>query len=264
MLNFLAMVEHGQESIKAIETACSLGTHFFIHPIYIKPSDEHDLSVGAGWVWNTWERENRQKARKDVKILLSDQKQRYPNLKDPVVVSGGPIKAAAGFFLEKKHDLIVTGTPFRGMYPMVLAHRFHEAIHKKDRDLPLWVIKDSCPVSRVVALTDGSDSAEKAIGFLNRFVPHLNASITLIGLARKDDHSLKTEAINLERGFAILREKGINADGFTEKSMNHDGLGAEISKADLLVISFSSVSSVYLFDLFGTNLSSVLFYLNGD
>ena len=243
--------------------ACGLGPGALIHPVYVKPFKEHDLTVGAGWAWKSWEREDRIQARKDVQSLVAAQRPQCPNLKEPVVISGRAVQVAARFYLANSHDLIVIGTPFRGLHSIHIAQRFQEAIRRKGKDLPLWIVLSPKPIRRAVALTDGSDTAEKALGFLNRVISDLHLTVTLISLKRKNGVNHDTEALILERGFAILKEKGVNADGFASETLPRSRLGTEISNADLLVVPFSSGPCVQLFEQFGRTPPSLLFYLDG-
>ena len=265
MLNILVMVEHSQAAATALEAACQLDPDNPVHPIFTAPPAGHDLAMGAGWAWKTWERENRRRARGDVEHLVCIHRQQFQNLKTPVVVSGRMIKAVSQHFLEKGHDLIVAGTPFRGMPPETIAARFQKAIRNTSKDLPLWIANNSRPVKRITVLTDGSYPAERALGFLNRMVYGMDINITLIGLSRVTTAFMARENLNLERGFAILREKGIDAEGFTLKQIRMSGLKSSITRSDLLVLPFSSPACLRLLDRPGLeDLPSVLFYLDGD
>ena len=264
MLNILVMVEDSPASATALEAACRLDPKNSVRPVFTVAHANHDLAIGAGWAWKTWERENRRWAKKDVEHRLSLHRQQFCNLEPPSVVSGRPVKAVVHRFLKKGHDLIVAGAPFRGMSPETLAHHFQKEIRQTSRDLPLWIVNDCRPVKTVTALTDGSDPAEKALGFLNRLVYSLNMDITLVGINKTDNASIDREVLNLERGFAILREKRINAKGFALKNQNHGRLKARIAQTDLLVLPFSSPACIHLFNHLEVALPSILFYLNGN
>ena len=262
MLNFLVMVEDSPASQTALHTVCLLDREILVHPVYTAPSKGHDLVMGAGWAWKTWERENRRRAVQDVEDLVSVQRGHCQNLKAPVVVSGRPVKAVTASFFAKSCDLVVAGTPFRGMPPLTLARRFQKRVRARSRDLPLLIVKTARPIRNITALTDGSDPAEKALGVLNRLVPRLDARVTLVGLAGEKDSLTAREVINLERGFAILQEKGIKAEGFSAKHLNR--LTPNFPETDLLVLPFSSAACLTLFEGIEARISAVLFFFEGN
>lgn len=264
MRNLLVAIDHSLEASIALRIACRFGSAVTIRPIYVSPTPGHDLAIGAGWARKTWEKENIQKARKNVRDLLVPQGQRCPHLEDPVVASGEPIKTIAGHFKQNTYDMLITGAPFRGLESLVLAHRFKEAIRKASKDLPLLVVQHLNTIKKTLALTDGGDEAEKALGFLNRISPLLSEKITLIGLAGKEEPSPNAETLNLERGLAILKEKDIDARGFTGKTLGIQGIENQIKQADLLVFPISSDTCLNCFKMFGKDLDSVLFYMSQD
>ncbi len=264
MLNTLVMVEDSPASAIAIEAACRLNQDNCVRPIFTAPHANHDLAIGAGWAWKTWERESRRWAKKDVEHLIGVHREQFSNLKTPLVVSGRPVKAVIHCFLKNDHDLIVAGAPFRGMTPETLARRFQREIRQTARDLPLWIVNDFRPVKTVTALTDGSYPAEKALGFLNRMAYTLNVDITLVGINETEHPAVDRAELNLERGFAILREKRIDAKGMALRDRNQGGFKARLAQTDLLVLPFSSPACLSLFNSPGINFPSMLFYLSGD
>lgn len=262
MRNLLVAIDHSLEASIALRIACRFGSNVRIHPIYVSPPPGHDLVIGAGWARKSWGKENIQQAQKDVRDLIVAQGQRCPHIEEPIVTTGEPVKTIADHFIQKNYDLLITGAPFRGLEPMALAHRFKEAVRKTSKDLPLLVVLHLNTIKKTLVLTDGGDPAEKALGFLNRMSPLLSEKITLIGLTGKVSHLINTEALNLERGLAILKEKDIDATGHTEKNLGSKGIKTEINQADLLICPILSDACIHRYKLFGENLNSVLFYLS--
>jgi nucleotide-binding universal stress UspA family protein len=264
MRNLLVVMDHSLEASIALTMACRFESTVRIHPIYVTPSPGHDLEIGAGWARKSWGKENIQKARKDVQDLVISQGRQCPYLEDPIITGGDPVRTVATHFMESNYDMLITGAPYRSLDAMALAHRFKEAVRKSSKDLPLLIVRHLSTVKGTLALTDGGNQAIKTLGFLNRISPLLSEEITLIGLTRKDAAPSTTDALILERGLAILKEKNINAEGHTETGLGHEGLKKKIEKTGLLICPYLSAACMGWYEKLGKHLDSILFYMTNE
>lgn len=235
MLKLLVAVDRSLEASIALRTACLLGLQVRIQPIYVLDPPGRDMTVGAGWAWKSWERETSQQAEENIEDLVISERSQCPNIEDPVVLTGEPFQKISSYFWENGFDLVVTGAPFRGLDPKALSSRFAAVARRSEKSIPLLVMRHLKEMRRIVAFTDGSASAEKALGILIRLIPPLSEDIVLIALAQGSPPSPNTETLNLERGLAIFSEKGIKVRGETLSGLDPAKLKTELQGADLVV-----------------------------
>ena len=261
MLNLLVAVDRSLEASFALRTACLFGTDLNIQPIYVFNPPGRDLAFGAGWARKSWERETSRHAEED---LVLAEKNQCPYIHDPVVLTGDPIQEPAEYFWSGEFDLLVVGTPFRGSGPLALCRRFDHAARKEQRTLPLMVVRHFKNIEKIVAFTDGSDLAEKSLGLLLKIGPLISGRITLVGMAGAKSEDSSTETLNLERGLAILNEKGIRAKGHSASALGAEHLTAMMKEADLLVNpAHRKDLHHFSYELPEDQIQAVLLYLNG-
>lgn len=264
MLDLLVAVDHSLEASFALRTACLFGPKSHIRPIYVFEPPGRDLSFGAGWAWKSWERETSRQAEGDIKGLLLAERKRCPNIDEPVVLTGEPVQGVAEYFWREGYDLLVIGSPFRGMGPLALGRKLLQCTRKAQEDIAVLVVRRLTKNRRVAALTDGSDSAESALGLLVSISISLPYEITLFGLARRGQRSSQTEALNLERGLAILKEKGIDAAGYEVSALVPDGLPAKLKGFDLVVVPYPQDERYNsLQDFLNEEAQAILFHIGG-
>jgi hypothetical protein len=264
MLNLLVAVDRSLEASFALRTACLFGLQIRIRPIYVVDPPGRDISFGAGWAWKSWERETRAQAKSYIEDLVQAERNQCTNIEDPVVLMGDPVQELAGYFWKNPYEMLVIGAPFRGVGPLVLSRRFMQAAKKARRDLPLLIVRHLKGIQKVVALTDGGEAAERALGMLVRANAHLPSQITLIGLP-EDAAGLQSEALNLERGLAILREKRIKAEGLTVSALGPEKLSAMLKASDLAVSPyFKHDRHMHLHELMDEELQAVLVYISRE
>lgn len=265
MLNLLVAVEHSLEASFALRTACFLGMKINIRPIYVIGPPARDISLGAGWAWKSWERETRQQAKAYIEDLLLAERDQCANIEDPVIVMGDPIHEMTGHFWQGNYDMLVVGAPFRDIEPLALSRRMRHTAKKARRDLPLLVVRHLKKIQHVVALTDGGAPAESALGLLIRLSTFLSFTVTLVSLDRNNAPSNESQTLNLERGQAILKEKGIDATGFTAASLSTGELTLKLKAADLVVSPFPKDDRhTHLHGLSDQEIQAVLFYIGRD
>ena len=265
MLNLLVAVDRSLEASFALRTACFFGLKINIRPIYVYEPPSRDISLGAGWAWKTWEREMHRQAQAHIEDLLIAERSQCANIEDPLIVMGDPVQEMAANFWQGGFDLLVVGAPFRELELLALSRRFCQTARKARKDLPLLAVRHLKNIHRVVALTDGGSAAEGALGILIRLSSFINFEITLVGLVRDRGRSPESEALNLERGLAILQEKGLEADGYTASSLAPGDLLSRLHAADLVVSPF--MKEAYHTNLHGLSdheIQAVLFYISGD
>jgi hypothetical protein len=74
-----------------------------------------------------------------------------------------------------------------------------------------------------------------------------------------------TEALNLNRGLAILSEKGVAAAGAAASSLAPGVLSAKLKAADLVISGYDKDHHHNHFhDVSGQDLQAVLFYIGGN
>lgn len=265
MLNLLVAVEHSLESSFALRTACFFGLKINIRPIYVIEPPGRDITLGAGWAWKSWERETRQQAKTYIEDLLVAERNQCANIEDAVIMMGDPIHEMTDYFWQGSYDMLVVGTPFREIEPMALGRRIKHAARKARRDLPVLLVRHLKNIQQVVALTDGSGSAEKALGILIRLSSFLSFTVTLVSLDQGAGSSKDTQSLNLERGQAILKEKGIEATGYTVAGLSNGELTQMLKSADLLVSPFPKDDHhPHLYGLPEQELQAALFYIGSD
>jgi hypothetical protein len=236
MLKLLVAIDRSLEASIALRMACFFGLQIHIQPIFVSDPPGRNMSFGAGWAWKSWERETSQQAEETIEDLVITERNQCPNIEDPVVLIGEPFqKIAHHYFTENDYDLLVTGAPFRGMEPKAMCNRYGTYARKTDKELPLLMVRHLKNINRIIALTDGGVSAEKALGVLIRLAPLLSADIVLVALAQSRNPSPNAEALNLERGLAIFKEKGIEVSGHTRSSLDARALKRDLHAADLVV-----------------------------
>ncbi|MGD8472003.1 MAG: hypothetical protein PVF78_01060 [Desulfobacterales bacterium] len=264
MLNFLVAVDRSLEASFALRTACLFGADLNIQPIYVFNPPGRDLAFGAGWARKSWERETSRHAVENIEDLVIAEKSQCPYIHDPVVLTGDPIQEPAEYFWSGKFDLLVVGTPFKGSGPLALCRRFGHLARKENRTLPLMVVHHFKNIENIVALTDGSDSAENTLGLLLKISAFISGRITLVGMARAESKDSSTESLNLERGLAIFNEKGIRTDGHRASALGSKRLTAMLREADLLVNPVHRKDlRHFLYELHEDEIQAVLLYLNG-
>ena len=88
--------------------------------------------------------------------------------------------------------------------------------------------------------------------------------ITLVGISDTESRSPSSEALNLERGLAILNEKGIRTTGYCASDLGPERLTRMLKEAELLVNAVHPKDRHHLlFDLHEEEIQSALLCLNG-
>jgi nucleotide-binding universal stress UspA family protein len=265
MLNLLVTIDHSLEASFALRTACLFGTDLNIQPIHVFDRPGRDIALGAGWARKSWERETSRQAEENVEHLVRAERTQCPYIHDPLVLTGDPIQEPADHFWSGQFDLLVVGAPFRGLGPLALYRRFSHVVHKTGRSLPLMVVHHLKAIEKIVALTDGSERAENALGLLLKINTFISGRITLVGIADGESNSPSAEALNLERGLAILNEKGVQTAGYCASDLGPERLARMLKEAELLVNPVHSKDlHHFLFELHEEEIQSVLLYLKGD
>jgi hypothetical protein len=147
--------------------------------------------------------------------------------------------------------------------PLALCRRFGHAAHKEHRDLPLMVVRHLKNMEKIVALTDGSDLAENTLGLLLKINSFISGKITLVGMTGAESKAASSDALNLERGLAILNEKGIQAAAHSASELGAERLTVMLKEADLLVNPLHRQEPLHLTsDLHEDDIQAVLLYLS--
>lgn len=269
MMNLLVVIDRSLEASFALRTACLFGTDVNIRPICVVDPPGRNFTFDAGWARKSWKQETIRKAEKRVGDLVLAERTACPHIDDPVVLTGDATQEPADFFWSGQFDMLVVGAPFKGLGLMTLCRRFDQAARKEHRALPLMVVQHLKALKHVVALTDGSHSAERALGLLLKIDYLISGNITLVGTYRENERAAATEALNLERGLAILSEKSVQATGHTASALGSDALAELVCAADLLVNPCHGSGdgkdrSQIACDLQEGDLQSVLLYLDGQ
>lgn len=262
MFNILVAVDRSLESSFALRTACLFGPENKIQPVNVFEAPGRDISFGAGWARKHWERETSKQAQGNIEVLLVAERNQCPNIEQPVVLTGEPIHEMARIFWEESYDLLVAGVPYRGWESLTLSRKFSQVAKKAHKEIPLLLVRQLATIKRVVALTDGSGSAERALGLMVRLSTILPHDMTLIGLSRDGHSGTESEKLHLERGLAILKEKGMDAEGKLASTLGPDGLIQELKSFDLVVKPVLTDERYnYLHDLLEHEIEAVLFYV---
>jgi hypothetical protein len=238
MLNLLVAVEHNLASSFALRTVCLIDLQVRIQPFYVIDPPGRDISLGAGWAWNSWERETRQRARSEIEDLVLAERSQCTNIEEPIVATGDPVHVLTRHFWENRFDLLVVGTPFREWGPRTLSRRFWQAARKSGRDLPLLLVRHLKSIRRVVVLTDGSEPARKALDLFARLYPLLSCDVSLVGLVLEGRPPAGMQRVDLENAAGGLKARGIAAAVRGTLSLGGDELRAELKTADLVVSPF--------------------------
>jgi nucleotide-binding universal stress UspA family protein len=268
MMNLLVVVDRSLEASFALRTVCLFGTDMNIKPIYVVDPPGRDMAFGAGWARKSWKQETSRLAEERIGDLVLAERTACPNIHDPAVLTGDAFQEPADYFWSGHFDLLVAGAPFKGLGPMTLCRRFGHAARKGHRALPLMVVRHLKALKNVVALTDGSDLAENALGLLLKINYLISGEITLVGTCGEKARAAATETLNLERGLAILNEKGVRAAGHTASDLGIEALTDMVRAADLLVNpghgpGHGKDLSHIVCDLQEDEIQAVLLYLNG-
>lgn len=269
-MNLLVVIDRSLAASFALRTACLFGTDVNIRPICVVDPPGRNIAFDSGWARKSWKQETIRKAEERIGDLVLAERTACPQIGDPVVLTGDAIQEPADFFWSAQFDILVVGAPFKGLGPMTLCRRFGQAARKERRPLPLMVVQHLNALKNVVALTDGSHSAERALGLLLKIDYLISGNITLVGTYRDKERAASTETLNLERGLAILSEKSIQATGHTASALGTDALADLVGAADLLVnpchghgSDHGKDRSQMVCDLQDGDIQSVLLYLNG-
>jgi hypothetical protein len=264
MLDLLVVVDHSLEASFALRTACLLGQQSHIRPIYVFEPPGRDLSFGAGWAWKSWEKETSHQAEEDIEDLLLTERSQCSNIDEPVVLPGEPLQGVAEYFLRESYDLILIGSPFRGMGPLALSKKLWQSARKVREDIAVLVVRRLIKNRQVAVLMDGSDSAESALDLLVRMSKYVSYEITLFGLARHGQPSSDSETLNLERGLAILKEKGIDEVAYEASALITGGLPAKLKDFDLIIAPYHQDERHNpLQEFINEEAKAVLFYIGG-
>ena len=264
MLNLLVTIDHNLESSFALRTACLFGSDVNIQPIHVADRPGPDIAIGAGWARKSWERETSRQVEETMEDLVQAERGQCRHIHDPLVLTGDPIQEPAERFWSGQFDLLVVGAPFRGLGPLALYRRFGHAARKAGRPLPLMVVRHLKPIEKIVALTNGSELAENALGLLLKINTFISGRITLVGISDTESRSPSSEALNLERGLAILNEKGIRTTGYCASDLGPERLTRMLKEAELLVNAVHPKDRHHLlFDLHEEEIQSALLCLNG-
>ena len=266
MQKILVAVDRSLESSFALRAACQAAGPARITPIHVFDPSDRDLSFGAGWARKSWGRESGREARERIEALVFSNRDQCPAIEEAMVMGGDPVKETAGFFWKENHDLLVIGAPFRGWGPASLENRFRQVAKREGRDMPLLVVREPGELKTVTALTNGGSSAEKALDLLIKISAHRPLDVTLIGLSREPGESESTEALDLERGLAIFREKDIKPAYYTASELGRDAILELLASSDMTVdpgvVQDRLTKSLPGF--YERNCPAVLFYLEGS
>lgn len=235
MLSSLVAVDSNLESSFALRTACALGGR--VCPIHVVENPAREMSFGIGWARKSWEQDAVQQARLAVDGLVQAERYQCPAIEEPLVVAGDAAQQIASAFQSQGLDLLVLGVPFRGMHAHGLAKRFGQYAEKARLEIPALLVRGLGPLKRVCALTDGSKWAEDALGLLARSQPEAGREISLIGISPGEQMDRAAEARQLERGAAILEEKGIRPLAAKASELGEEALLAQLRGADLVATS---------------------------
>lgn len=232
MLSSLVAIDRNLESSFALRAACGLGGR--VVPIHVVDSPARDLSFGIGWARKSWEQDAVEQARLNVEGLLEAERYQCPSIAAPLLAAGDPVQQIATAFRGQGLDLLVLGVPFRGMQAHGLARRFGPQAGKAEVEIPALLVRGLGPLRRLTALTDGSKWAEDALGLLARAAAGGEQEITLIGVSPGERPDPEGESRDLQRGAAILEEKGIRPAAVRAYDLGEEALLGRLKEADLV------------------------------
>jgi len=264
MINLLVTIDRSLEASFALRTACLFGKEVAIQPIHVTDRPGRDISFGAGWARKSWERETSRKAEQNMEGLVVAERIQCANIGDPVVLTGNPLPNMVKFFWEEKFDLLVLGSPFRGMKPVELCKRLTQIAYKERQGLPVMIVQKLKTIETIVVLTDGSPPAENTLGLLLKLFSFESEKIVLIGIAEPKSNDASIETLHVERGLAILNEKGIQATTRTASELDAEHLSGILKKADLLVNPGQQEDPYHFLRLNEDEIPAVLMQLDGS
>lgn len=266
MLSLLVAVDRNLESSFALRTACFFGDKTRIKPVHIQDPPGRDLTFGAGWARKSWAREFNKLAQENIGELVLAERDQCPYIESPSVMTGDPVHDPAELFWREDFDLLIVGAPYRGWGPLAVGRKFYQAAKKEKKDLPLLLVQELHHIHRVTALTDGSELAEKGLGLLARISSFLSVEISLASLSRTEGSDTRTESVYLERGMAILNEKGLEPSGYLASKLGPDGLLDTLVRSDMVVGPFLADEKHlrYLSGYFDKDCRASLLYLGRE
>ncbi|MFH1033529.1 MAG: universal stress protein [Pseudomonadota bacterium] len=232
MLSSLVAVDRNLESSFALRWACALGGR--VRPVHVVDSPVRDMSFGIGWARKSWEQDAVDQARRELAGLLQAERHQCPAIEEPLVMAGDTVQQVETAFQQQNLDLLVMGLPFRGLEPGGLIKRFGPLADKASLEIPALLVRGLGPLKRLCALTDGGRLAEDALGVLARAMPASGGEISLIGVSSGESADPQAEARHLQRGAAILREKGLTPQSFEASEMGEEALLEHLGQADLV------------------------------
>lgn len=265
MINLLVTIDHSLEASFALRMACLFGMEVAIQPIYVADRPGRDISFGAGWARKSWERESSRMAEVNVEDLVVAERIQCANIGDPVVMTGNPLPEMVTYFWKEKFDLLIVGAPFRGMGVYDLCKRFGQITHKERKNLPLMIVRKLKAIENIAVLSDGSRLAENTLGFLLKLFSFKSEKINLIGIADPTAGNTSIEALHVERGLAILNEKGVEAATYRASELGDEHLLKILKQADLLVNPGQQKDPYHLLnDVKEDDIPAVLLQLDGS
>jgi len=235
LLNLLVSIDTSAEAVIALKTAAFFGKGVVIQPIYVYEPPGRDIEFGAGWARHSWEKETYKLAQVTIEKLILTQQKKYPTIKKPMLLKGNPVTRIADFFNKKKFDFLVASSFLKMSNTIECIQCFQNTARKDKNSIPLLIINKINDFKKIIILTDGGETAEKAIGLLLKLPSLLYSKIILIGLARANDDSEKIQFLNLERGRAILKEKNFGAEGYIFSKLGLKGLKEKLRGEGVLV-----------------------------
>jgi hypothetical protein len=265
MIKLLVTIDHSLEASFALRMACLFGKEVAIQPIHVADRPRRDISFGAGWARKSWERETSRMAEENVEDLVVAERIQCANIADPVVLTGNPLPEMVTYFWEGKFDLLIVGAPFRDMGILDLCKRFGQMAHKERQNLPLMIVRKLKAIENIVVLSDGSRFAENTLGLLLKLFSFKSEKIVLIGMAESTSDSTSVETLHVERGLAILNEKGVQATTYRASELGAEHLSNILKEADLLVNPWQKKDPYQLLhDVSDDEIPAVLLQLDGS
>jgi hypothetical protein len=204
-------------------------------PIHIVELADRDLSLGAGWARKSWEQETLSLGRQSLSDLIEAERVQCPAIEDPMLLVGDPVQEIVRIFSEQACDLLVVGIPYRGLGPVSLCKRFSQRVEKGHQELPALLVRCLRPIRRVLAMTDGGKRAENSLALMAKIEGPGAWDITLVGLSSEQGVDPQAEVMEIERGAAILKEKGIRPKALKASSLSKDEFLARAREADLVI-----------------------------
>lgn len=233
MLSSLVAVDRDLESSFALRVACQISGR--IRPIHVLENPNRDLAFGSGWARKSWEQDAVDQARQSLGEFITAERHQCPALEETLVVAGDPVFQVEGAFRALSMDLLIVGLPFRGLQAHGLCRRFSQQAEKAHLEIPALLVRGLGPMQKICALTDGSKWAEDALGLLARLEPTQDREITLIGISSPEHPEPDAEQRQVQRGAAILQEKGVQPAMLLASQLGEDAVLEHLRLADLVV-----------------------------